>query len=161
MPILAPAAAISTDLAAIIESQGLSAFQAEMLADSLASLPPIVPGQHALDDAPSVAAFDNFLAVEDILSSCGVFTNGFTKAKCSAASCACVFGFQQFDAAMAVIGIDRFCRGDWVRLVGYYRHNWNLSPIMGLLAAAFARKAKLPDPLTKDEATTTFYAGRE
>ena len=118
-------------------------------------------GQHADPAAPAVASFDHFLAIEDILGSCGVFTSMFDGRRCSAASYGTIFGFVPFDASFKLIGVDRFSRADWTRLVGYHRHNWNLSPILGLLAASLARKVKLPDPLAKDVATDLFYAGRE
>lgn len=152
--------AVSAAVAALSSKLGLSDFQSEMLADTLASLPPVVAGQHADAAAPEVAVFDNLLALEDILGSCGVFTNMFNGRPCSAASYGTILGYNAFDDSFALIGADRFSKVDWIRIIGYYRHNRNLSPVLAQLAGVLARKVGFPNPLEKDDATVAFYAGR-
>lgn len=99
--------------------------------------------------------FEQITDWEMKLHDAGVFTNGFTGRKCSAASYGTIFSWKAFDA---VWHENEFTRDQWKDIAGYYRRQWCLSPIFGLLAATIARKLGLPSPLEKTEKTESFYS---
>jgi len=129
---------------------------------SLRELPPLVAGQSGDRTRPANhGGIPQILAMEEILSGRGVFRNMVDGRKCSAASYGTIFGFEEFDAGFDVIGADRFNYHGWRVIIGYWRHNWRLSPILGILASQLARKAGLPDPLAMDAGTEAFYGAGE
>lgn len=125
-------------------------------------MPLVVNGQHRDRNAASnLGGFDNILAFEDVLNGRRVFTSMFDGRRCSAACYGTIFGYVEFDAAMEAVGIDRFNFHGWRRIVGYYRHQGWLSPVLAQLAAAIARKAGLPDTFAKEPAMKAFYSASE
>ena len=138
-----------------------SSIARDLLSLNLEALPPPVAGQRLDPAAPDASTFEHILNLEDILGNCGAFRSMFDGRRCSAAAYGTILDFERVEAVLRGIGLDRFSRRGWFRIVGYFRHNWSLSPVLGLLAATFARAVGLPDPLLRDEPTEAFYGQRE
>jgi hypothetical protein len=119
---------------------------------------PLVAGQGSDRSIPAVGNFDFCLSLEDIFSGRRVFYNPIDGRSSSLGAYMTCLDFEALAEALKVIGVDRFCYHDWRRIVGYYRHNWYLSPTFGLLAASIARAVGLPTPLDKSDATVAFYS---
>lgn len=105
-------------------------------------------------------SYETLLGFEDFLGNKMCFVGGFSKEVERRSMCAygTILQFNEFDECLKIIGKDKLTPEKWRNIVSYFRRQWYLSPIAGMVAAGIARFAGLPDPLNKDEETEKFYS---